>query len=85
MERFVESLLNIEIMDFTDMDIAEESVQYNDVRFKLKTLAKYDGMTIEVNTNWDITVWDEDENLETFNIIENEEFQQLLLNKITLK
>ena len=82
---YTESLMNIEILKFTDMDISEESFQYNNVQFKLDTLSQYNGLSIEINSNWDITVWDVDKTTAQFNIIEVEEFQLLLLNKINNK
>lgn len=78
MEKSTETLMNIDIFDFTDVEPFDEGCQYYDVKFKFESLRKYDGFILEVTYNWDITVWNENQEIDKFNIIEVLEFQNKL-------
>ncbi|MDY8021206.1 hypothetical protein [Paenibacillus polymyxa] len=78
-------LFGIEILTCEDIDIAEESIQYNGVAFLINSLSHYNGMTIEVMHDWTIRVWDnEGVILEKFYLIENDEFREKLYGKYPL-
>lgn len=72
-------LFGIEILNCEDIDITDESVQYNGVTFLFDSLSQYDGMTIEVAHDWKLKVWDYENNiLAEFFIIDNYEFREKL-------
>ncbi|ADO59762.1 hypothetical protein [Paenibacillus polymyxa] len=79
-------IFGIEILDCEYTDACEESLQYEDVTFYLKSLSKYDGMIIEVLHDWTFKIWDEKDNvIDSFYLIENNEFREALYKKFPLK
>jgi hypothetical protein len=83
MERLVETLFNIDIFSFDEAEPLDKGIQYTEVQFMFKSLKKYDGNCIEVNSNWDITVWsDEGEQIDQFNLITVPEFKETLLREL---
>lgn len=79
----VESLFGINIVEGNDGDISGEGIEIYNVEFLLDSLAKYNGKSVLINQNWDITVYgDNGYIIEEFNIIEVEEFKTLLRNKV---
>lgn len=78
MGKLTETLMNIEIFDFTDVEPYDEGYQYSDIEFKFESLKQYTGLVIEVNSNWDIKVWNEDTEVTHFNIIDVIEFKDQL-------
>jgi hypothetical protein len=79
-------LFEIDILDCDFIDIAEESVQYNEAVFFIDSLQKYNGKCIEVLHDWKFRIWDDKSNVESeFFLIENDEFRQKLYAKYPLK
>lgn len=79
----IESIFGINIVESGDGDLTDEGLQLFNVKFLLKSLEKYNGKAIEINFNWDITIYEDNgEIVDSFNIIENEEFKVLLKDKI---
>lgn len=79
----IESLFGIDIVESDDGDVEEEGIGLFNVKFLINSLKKYDGKSILITLNWDITIYKNDGSiLCTFNIIENEEFKSLLRDKI---
>lgn len=77
----VESLFGIDIVESDDGDVSEEGISLFDCNFLLNSLKKFNGKSIDINFNWDITIYEDDGTiLCNFNIIENEEFKLLLKN-----
>ncbi|PYY28309.1 hypothetical protein [Paenibacillus illinoisensis] len=75
-------LFGIEILECEYTDASEESFQYDSVTFHLKSLSKYNGMTIEVLHDWMFKVWDaEGKVIDKFYLIENDEFRKMLYQK----
>ncbi|WP_225229433.1 hypothetical protein [Paenibacillus gallinarum] len=79
-------IFGIEILNCEDIDVSDASIQYNGVTFLIDSLSKYDGMTIEVFHDWTFKIWDDKGNiLETFFLIENDEFREKLYGMYPLK
>lgn len=77
----IETLFDIEIVKSDDGDMSEEGVELFNVKFLLNSLKQYNGKSILITQNWDISIYDNNGEVTTFNIIENEEFKTLLKSK----
>lgn len=77
----IETLFDIEIVKSNDGDMSEEGVELFNVEFSLNSLKQYNGKSILITQNWDISIYDDNGDVVTFNIIENEEFKTLLKSK----
>ncbi|WP_336761511.1 hypothetical protein [Paenibacillus sp. USHLN196] len=78
-------LFGIKVLESNWIDINEESIQYNEVEFLLESLAKYNDMTIEIQNDWKLKVWNGDnEVIDEFYLIENDEFREKLYRKYPL-
>ncbi|MCZ1267412.1 MULTISPECIES: hypothetical protein [Paenibacillus] len=76
------SLFGIDILDCEDVDLTEESIQYNNVTFYIESLKQYEGCTIEVKSDWTMIIWGEEGTvIHQFSLIENDEFRQTLYDK----
>ncbi|GMX64501.1 hypothetical protein Elgi_37700 [Paenibacillus elgii] len=79
------SLFELDVLDCESVDICEESVQYNEAVFFIKSLQKYNGKCIEVKHNWKFVIWsDEGQIIDEFFLIENDEFRQKLYERYPL-
>ncbi|WP_091019907.1 MULTISPECIES: hypothetical protein [Paenibacillus] len=78
-------LFGIKVLKSNWIDINEEGTQYNEVEFLLKSLTKYNDMTIEIQNDWKFRVWNGDnEVIDEFYLIENNEFRNMLYRKYPL-
>lgn len=79
-------IFGIEVLDSEDIDVSEESIQYNGVTFLIDSLSKYDGLSVEVLEDWTFKIYsDNGEILESFYLIENDEFRAKLYGMYPLK
>lgn len=75
-------LFGIDILNCDSIDIQDDSIQYNDVRFCIESLKKYNGSYIQVFYNGKFNVWNEEgEVIDQFYLIENDEFKKMLFKK----
>jgi hypothetical protein len=78
-------LFGIQVLESDWIDITEESIQYNEANFLINSLAKYNGMTIEILNDWKLKVWDDKGQVtDEFYLIENDEFRKMLYQKYPL-
>ncbi|GAA0840644.1 hypothetical protein GCM10008915_36630 [Bifidobacterium pullorum subsp. gallinarum] len=79
-------LFGVAVLDCEYIDVTEESFQYNDVKFLINALTKYDGKSVEIFHDWKLRVWDDQgEVICEFYLIEVEEFKEILYDKYPLK
>ncbi|MET1168405.1 hypothetical protein ABWV16_25515, partial [Bacillus velezensis] len=77
-----DSLFGIDILDCEDVDLTEESIQYNNVTFYIESLKKYEGYTVEVKSDWTMIIWGEEGSIiDEFSLIDNVEFRHALYDK----
>lgn len=82
----IETIFNIDIFSFEDGDCCEEGYNYFDVEWKLSSLKEYNGCSITLNQNQDIKVYNNrGTKVHEFNLIDNEEFRDLLIKNIESK
>lgn len=78
-------IFGIQILKSNWIDITEEGTQYNEVEFLLKSLTKYNDMTVEIQNDWKMKIWNGDnEVIDEFYLIENDEFRAKLYEKYPL-
>lgn len=78
-------LFGIQVLESDWIDITEEGTQYNEVEFLLQSLTKYNDMTVEIQNDWKLKIWNGDnEVIDEFYLIENDEFRKKLYQKYPL-
>jgi hypothetical protein len=80
------SFCNVDVFDYDTVDGIDGHFQYNNAKFHLNSLKKFDGSCVEVYEDWLMTIWgDEGAIVEELFIMDNDEFRQKLYEKYPLK